>query len=151
MTAEVLNIFERQQEQATKLSDAASRMTGGNGPSMPGDDEDRLKAIEVRLTGIEGEQRTNLRWVVTIALGLAAIIATSTAFLMSRVDRVEDRLSRLETSVNELPSKISGNLTQLNQTLFQAITAAKQVPPQVILVPATDSGVPPKSDQNPTK
>jgi hypothetical protein len=38
----------------------------------------------------------------TIALALAAIIVSSTGFLMSRVDRVEDRLSRLEGNVNDL-------------------------------------------------
>jgi hypothetical protein len=63
-------------------------------------------------------------------------LTRGSAFLMTRVDRVEDRLYRLETSVNELPGKLSGSLAQINQTLFQAITASKQISPQVILLPA---------------
>src|SRR6202453_3177080 len=99
-------------------------------PNLTSDFSDRL------LGAIETEQRTHLRWTLTIALALAGLIATSGAFLMTRVDRVEDRLSKLETSVNELPGKLSGSLAQINQTLFQAITASKQTSPQVILLPA---------------
>jgi hypothetical protein len=84
-----------------------------------------------------------------LALALAAIIVTSSAFLMSRVDRVEDRLSRLESNVNDLPGKLTSSLNQINQTLFQAIAATKQTPPQIILLPAPDSPTPPKSDQKP--
>lgn len=126
------------------LTPPAPLAGGPSGPHTPNMSDDRLKAIDGRLIAIESEQRTHFRWTVTIALALAGLIATTTAFLMTRVDRVEDRLSRLETSVNELPAKIGSNLSQINQTLFQAIQAAKQVPPQVILMTAprvgSDSG-----------
>jgi hypothetical protein len=118
--------------------------SGGGGGTSDGMDAGRLNKIETRLGGIESEQRTHLRWMVTIALTLAAIIITSSAFLMSRVDRVEDRLSRLESNVNDLPGKLAGSLGQINQTLFQAITASKQTPPQVILLPAPQPSSIPK-------
>jgi hypothetical protein len=111
---------------------------------------DRLTRIEGRLGTIEAEQRAHLRWMMLIAIGLASLFATGFGFMMARIDRtedkisrvedkvsrVEDRISRVETSVAELPGKISQNLMQLNQTLFQAITATNnQRPPQIIIVP----------------
>jgi hypothetical protein len=128
---------------------------GGGGPSdMNGD---RLTRIEGRLGTIEAEQRSHLRWMMLIAIGLASLFATGFGLMMTRIDRtedkisrvedrisrvedkisgVEDRISRVETSVAELPGKISQNLMQLNQTLLQAITATNnQRPPQIIIVP----------------
>jgi methyl-accepting chemotaxis protein len=104
------------------------------------DDDGRLGRIETRLTNIEGEQRSHLRWtigtILALSLGLAGLIFTTATFLTSRVDRVEERLTRLESNINDLPGKISTSLNQMNQTLLQAVTAGKQAAPQVIVLPA---------------
>jgi hypothetical protein len=123
-----------------KLKESASGLkSGGGGGTFGGMDDGRLSVVESRLFGIESEQRSHFRWsiglTVTVALGLAGVIFTSTAFLMARVDRVEDRLSRLETNVQELPGKLTSSLNQVNQTLLQAITASSTMaltrpPPQ---------------------
>jgi hypothetical protein len=127
--------FTKQVEELERTLHAPPLKSGNGGGTFGGMDDDRLKGIDGRLTAIEGEQRTHLRWSLTIALALAALIATGTTFLMTRIDRVEDRLTRLETNVNELPAKLTTSLAQLNQTLLQAVTASKQAPPQVIVVP----------------
>jgi len=109
---------------------------GGGGPhDMNGD---RLTRIEGRLIAIELEQRAHMRWAMLLAIGLASVFAGGFGVIMLRIDRTEDKLSRIESSVSELPGKIAGNLSQINQTLFQAITASKQQSPQVILLPAPE-------------
>jgi hypothetical protein len=109
---------------------------GGGGSDMNGD---RLTRIEWRLATIETEQRGHLRWTMLIAIGLASLFAVGFGIMMVRIDRAEDKISRVETSVLELPGKISQNLMQLNQTLLQAITATNnQKSPQIIVI-ANDS------------
>ena len=113
--------------------------SGGPGGTSNGMDNGRLDKIETRLTVIEGEQRTHFRWgiglLVTVAFGLAALIATTSMFMMSRIDRTEDRLVRVEAAIAELPNKLSTNLNNMNHTLLQAVTAGKQLPPQIIVLP----------------
>jgi hypothetical protein len=48
---------------------------------------------------------------------------------ISRIDSLNDR-------VNALPNQISGDLRDITKTLAESITAAKQQPPQVILMPS---------------
>src|ERR1039458_774142 len=68
---------------------------GGGGGTFDGMDDARLASVESRLTNIESEQRMHFRWSIgttlALAISLAGLIFTSSAFLMSRVDRVEDR------------------------------------------------------------
>lgn len=119
-------------------ADAASNSlkTGGSDGTYGGmDDTGRLDKIDSRLTALEGEQRTHIRWTVTTALGIAALVVASTGFLMSRIDRTDDRLTRVEANITELPGKLTSSLNQVNQTLLQAVTASKQQPPQVIVYP----------------
>jgi hypothetical protein len=108
--------------------------------------DDKIKAIEGRLGGIETEQRTHFRWTVTIGIALIAAFITGFGIMLARTDRTEDkiarleeRVGRLETGVAELPGKISQSLLQLNQTLLQAIIAGSSMraPPQV---PQSPSG-----------
>jgi hypothetical protein len=103
---------------------------------------DRLTRIEGRLIAIESEQRAHMRWAMLLAIGLASVFAGGFGVIMLRIDRTEDKLSRIESSVSELPGKIAGNLSQINQTLFQAIAASKQQAPQVILLPAPEPPAP---------
>jgi hypothetical protein len=67
----------------------------------------------------------------------------------ARIDILDGRMTTLEMRVNELPGKIAAELRDLNNTLAQAITAAKQAPPQVIVIPtpapANGPGQPPRT------
>ena len=50
--------------------------------------------------------------------------------------RMDGKLGDLNTKVDQLPAKINSDLLALVTTLSQAITAARQPPPQIILMPA---------------
>jgi hypothetical protein len=85
-----------------------------SGGPFDGMDDGRLDKIEIRLSAIEGEQWTHFRWgiglLVTVAFGLAALIATTSVFMTSRIDRTEDRQVRVEAAIGDRPDKLSSNL-----------------------------------------
>jgi hypothetical protein len=103
----------------------------------------RFAEIDRRLIGIEGEQRTHLRWLVGIFITLVALFVGGIGLILTRVDRADDKLSRVderigrvETAVAGVPGEVSSELRDIVQTLSQSITAAKQSPPQILLIPA---------------
>jgi len=97
---------------------------GGSGAHVPD--------MEVRLARLEGEFsafKTMLAAVIAIMLG-------GFAFLGAQLSRMDSRITGLEADVQALPGKINGDLLNLTRTLADAINAAKQTPPQVLLLPA---------------
>jgi hypothetical protein len=88
--------------------------------------------MEVRLARLEGEFsafKTMLAAVIAIMLG-------GFAFLGAQLSRMDSRITGLEADVQALPGKINADLLNLTRTLADAINAAKQTPPQVLLLPA---------------
>jgi hypothetical protein len=141
---------------AWRNDDPAPLQHGAPGGTSGGMDDIRLTAVESRLSGVEGrlagietEQRTHFRWsigtLIAATLGLASLIFATANFLTGRVDRIEDRMTRLEGNLNDLPGKLTSSLNQVNQTLLQAVTASKQTPPQVILLETPAFPIAPKS------
>jgi hypothetical protein len=117
--------------------------TGGGGVDG-GSPETQLTDMQVRLARPEGE-------ISAYKLLFAAIIAIligGFAFLGVQVTRVDGKATTIAADVQGLPSKISANLLDLTRTLADAINAAKQVPPQVILMPPT-APLPPTSPTRP--
>src|SRR4051812_47905939 len=126
----------------------ATKRHGSQGPPGPPSDgpppdemtEPRIDALEKRFTTLEGEHRTHFRWTIGTLLAAAGLLLTTTLttafFLFGRIDRADDKLARLHERVTELPGKLSQNLLDVNRTLSEAITAARQQPAQVILIPA---------------
>ena len=57
-------------------------------------------------------------------------------FTLTKLDQQGDRLDKLTERTIELPSKVGAELRDIAKTLADSITAAKQTPPQVILMPA---------------
>jgi hypothetical protein len=117
---------------------------GGDGPS-----DMSIRRIEERLGAIETEQRSQVRWSVTVSVMIVAVLIAGFGFVLVRMDRSEDkilrlddRLGRLESALGELPGKIQSSLLQLNQTLLQAITAASTQKASPAVVPQTPSGLP---------
>jgi hypothetical protein len=85
-----------------------------------------------------------LRWVVGI---LALVIVGGISFLGVQLTRSDSRIATFEEKVDALPDKINTNLLNLTKTLSDAITAAKQAPPQVILMQPPTSPSPPPSQK----
>ena len=105
--------------------------TGGGGIDGGGIGA-HLTDMQICLARLEGE-------VSAFKLLFAAIIAIligGFAFLGVQVTRVDGKVSATASDVQGLPDKINGNLLSLTRTLADAISAAKQPPPQVILMPA---------------
>jgi hypothetical protein len=93
---------------------------------------ERLARLEGVVEGVKSSI-DSLRWVIGI---LAVIVVAGLGFLGVQITRTDARVATTESKVDALPDKINNNLQTLTQTLANAITAAKQQPPQVILMPA---------------
>jgi hypothetical protein len=105
---------------------------GGGGGIDGGGANIHLVGMQLQLAKLEGE-------VNAYKLLFAAIIAIligGFAFLGVQITRVDGKVSATAAEVQQLPGKINRNLLDLTRTLSDAITAAKQQPPQVILMPA---------------
>ena len=121
-----------------KKISATLHADGGGGPHMPGLDNlgERLAKLEGLFGGIKQVQEITL-----VAVGLlATFVVQFGVYELQKIDLLNDK-------VNDLPGKISTELRGITNTLAEAITAAKQQPPQVILVPAPQ----PPSPQPPPK
>lgn len=92
----------------------------------------RVSKLEGAVDGLKSSVDA-MRWIVGV---LALLVVGGISFLGIQVTRIDGHSASLETKVDELPGRIDTNLQNLTRTLADAITAAKQTPPQVILVPA---------------
>ena len=117
--------------------------------------EERMKALEIRNNDVPPLRAVPVRLgagtVITLAgtfLAMAALVALTSFGLMIQLDRTEDRIGRideryteklaaLERRVTELPNSMMQGMLDLNRTITDAITAAKQ-PPQVVVLPPAE-------------
>jgi outer membrane murein-binding lipoprotein Lpp len=67
---------------------------------------------------------------------LSARIDNLSGRIEGRLDGFTGNIASVNSKVDQLPAKINADLLALVTTLSQAITAAKQPPPQIILMPA---------------
>lgn len=119
-------------------------LEGGNGGPHPPDMTDisgRVARVEGAVEGLRSSIDA-LRWVIGI---LALVIVGGISFLGVQLTRSDSRIATFEEKVDALPDKINMNLLNLTKTLSDAITAAKQAPPQVILMQPPTSPSPPMS------
>ena len=108
---------------------------GGNGPDMPGMNERLAKlegAFEGLRTAIEGLRHAQ-NMIIGTVLGVGGILA---AFIIGFGVYSLQRMDNVQRDVSALPSQISAEMRDITKTLAESITAAKQMPPQVILIPA---------------
>jgi hypothetical protein len=113
--------------------------TGGADQNAPtgggvdgGNPEAHLSNMMARLARLEGEisaYKLIFALIITVLIG-------GFAFLGVQITRADGKLSAVASDVQSLPEKISGNLLAINRTLSDAITATKQTPPQIILMPS---------------
>jgi hypothetical protein len=124
-------------------------------PPVDGDDlqPDATDMADDRLSRLEGAYdalkvvRPMLMTVVAIllaaAIGSFAFLGSQVASISSRIDSIGNRIDRLGDKLDAIPSRLNEELramraemTAQTSALANAITAAKQEPPQVIVVPA---------------
>jgi hypothetical protein len=114
-------------------------LDGGNGGPHPPDMSDisgRVSKIEGAVDGLKSAVDA-MRWVIGLGFPILAVIMIGGfTFLGFQITQTNNRVITLESKVDSLPDKISTNLLNLTKTLSDAITASKQQPPQVILMPA---------------
>ena len=123
------------QNDPTAGTDQNPPTTGGNG-GPPGS---QLNDMHVRLAKLESDV-SSFRWMLGLVPAIFALVAAiligGFAFLGVQVTRMDGRVSTISTDVQSLPQKINSNLLDLTRTLADAITASKQAPPQVLMIPA---------------
>lgn len=99
--------------------------TEGGGDEVPPDINSRLAKLEGEVGGLKHGQTQLL-----VAVGIVAAFVIGFGFYtIQRVDALNEK-------VNAIPAQISSDIRDITKTIAESITAAKQQPPQVILLPA---------------
>lgn len=94
-----------------------------------------LTDMQIRLAKLEGALDA-YKLLFTLIM---AVLIGGFAFLGVQSIRMDGRIAGLSADVQALPGKINGDLQSLTGTLAETIAAAKQTPPQIILMPAPPS------------
>jgi hypothetical protein len=87
--------------------------------------------VQTRLARLEGEV-SSFR---VLFAAIIAILLGGFGFLGVQVTRTDNRISAVAADVQGIPGKIHDDLLNLTRTLADSINAAKQTPPQVLLMP----------------
>ena len=118
---------------------------GGDEPPHSLDMRERLARLEGSFDGF----KLVLAAVATVAVGAVAFLGVQVSridgkisSIDGRISSIDGKISSLSEQVSALPEKINANLRDLTKTLAEAITAAKQTPPQIILMPAPAAASP---------
>jgi hypothetical protein len=96
---------------------------------------ERVSKLEGQQEGLKQSQLILLGAITMVSAILIALglwIVSETKDLSKQLDTKTEALSN---KVEALPNQISNQLRDLTQTLSSAITASKQQPPQIILMP----------------
>ncbi len=125
----------------------------GGGPPHSTDMNDRLAKLE----GAYDALKVVRPLTVTIFGLLMAVVIGGLAFLGNQNNRIEGRIDRVETQIQAIPQRISEEFRAMRaesaaqaSAIATAITAAKQQPTQVILVPAQPQAIPDWSQKPPS-
>lgn len=108
--------------------------------------------INNRLTRLEGGWSTfqyASGIVSAVMVGMMAVLIGAMALLYTAQQATQSDVRELANKIDTLPDKINSNLMELNRTLSQAITATKERPAQVIVVPAPQTQPPAQIAPNP--
>ena len=119
-----LQLVQNNDDSVSQIDTLAPSATDGEPPDMDSMKE-RLIALEGRVEGLAKSQEHTFLAV----LGVGAILAAFMIYGLNRLDVLSDRVS-------DIPSKVGVELKDTVKTLSEAITAAKQQAPQIIVMPA---------------
>jgi hypothetical protein len=147
----------KQSEVLRRIPVPDTTSTGGDGLGMV---ESRLARLEGLVEGLRTSQTITFSAVALVGAMLLALgswtvirIDSLSARMDARIDslsgRMDAKIGDLNTKVEQLPAKINSDLLALVTTLSQAITAAKQPPPQIILMPAPQPAPSPTESAKP--
>jgi hypothetical protein len=124
------------QAQFAKLKEESERQDrlpgggGGNDTHMP-DMNERMGRLEGEIGGLKHSQNMLLGGIGLVG-GLVAVVA---AFVIGFGVYTLQKIDTVNEKVGALPGQIQTELLDISKTLAANISAAKQQPPQVILVP----------------
>lgn len=128
--------------------EAAPIDVGGGGPHPPGMD------IGERLTRLEAGQD----WIKVILTLIGAVVIGGFAFLGVQVNRLDAKFDAIGTRIDALGGRITVENAQTRQELVgianavaNSITAARQVQPQIVIVPTPVPGAAPSAPTPPLK
>jgi len=136
--------------------DQRGRGPGGNGVDPPGEEEDdilmreRLAKMEQAHESTKASHALLLSSVALVSAAFLAVLAILAAFqvfsfqsVQSLDAKISARSDAIENKVDTLPSKLAdeframrADISAQTSAIANSITAARQVPTQVILVPA---------------
>jgi outer membrane murein-binding lipoprotein Lpp len=114
---------------AEKLEVPSWETAENGGSTYMSDMKERLAKLEGTVGGLARTQEFTLVAVIGVGTILGAFIIGFSIYGLQRFDQLSDKVS-------ELPAKISSDFRDITKTLAESITAAKQQPPQVIIMPA---------------
>ncbi len=102
--------------------------------------DSRITGVESRVSGVQDQLDSRIQGLQD---RLDSRIAGVQDRLDGRITGVDGRITGLAADVQALPGKINADLQNLTRTLADSINAAKQTPPQVLLLPAPGTQPPP--------
>jgi hypothetical protein len=128
-----LELLRRQlaQAKAAERKDEVGHKGGGDGPHTPKMSDERIGRLEGAVEGLRHSQNM-----------LAGLIALVAAFVIGFGIYTLQKIDTLDDKVNKLPGQISADIRDITKTLSEAITAAKQQAPQVIIMPSPQNLAP---------
>jgi hypothetical protein len=135
-----LTLLRKRLAEAEALAKQAPIEGGGGPPHVPpmNPPDERIGRLEGDVSGLKQSQNIMLGGLAVLA-GLIAIVVGAVVgfgiYQLQKIDQTGDRIDKVSDRVAELPGKISADLRDITRTLADAITAAKQAPTQVIMVP----------------
>lgn len=139
--------FNRKMRELIENAEDGLKGSGGDGTF----DDMSTTDINNRLTRLEGGWSTfqfASGIVSAVVVGMMAVLIGGMALLLTVQLSTQSDVKALAEKVEALPDRINSNLMELNRTLSQAITASKDQPPQVILVPAPQVQPPAQTTPN---
>lgn len=109
--------------------------TSGGDSHIPDDMNVRVSKLE----GEFGDLKQSQMMLITLNGVIAAIVAILLGlaiYTLTKLDQTGDKIDKAVERTVELPGKIGAELREITRTLADVITASKQAPPQIIVIPA---------------
>ena len=110
-----------------------------------GSGEAHLSAMQERLARLEGAFdgiKVVMAIMMTMMIGGVAFLGVQVTRADSKLSGLSEQVTVLSERVTALPGQINANMRDLTKTLAEVISASRQSPPQIVVMP-------PKTDRKP--
>lgn len=116
------------QDKDLNVARLPTKQTNASGNPPDKEDDSMLRERLSRLEGvIDGLKHVQTQMLVAIGI-VAAFVVGFGFYTLTRIDSLSDRISAM-------PAQISTDLRDITKTLAESITAAKQQPSHIIVIP----------------